>query len=168
MGQLHTRLKATGISLSREILDELREIEEELERLRHFHHHHHHPRPAVFGRFAGFYHTDPKGNIIMAVQQLTVNTPFTAPLIFLDANGNTTTGPVGTVTASDTTVTVGLSADGQACNVTMTTTVTAPVTLTWHDPAGVVPDFITQVTDQPVILPAVTGSFGTFVAGTTP
>ena len=144
---------------------ELRElIRETRDLLREFHRH---PRPAVSGRFAGFYHLDPAGNIVMAVQQLTLNTPSTCLLTFVDGTGSVVTGPIGIVTASDPSVTVGLSADGQACNATMTATVALPVTLTWHDPAGNVPDFTTLVTDQAVGATGATGSFGTFATGTT-
>lgn len=104
----------------------------------------------------------------MATQQLVVGQPFTAPLIFLDTNGNVVIpGPVGTLSVTDGSVTISLSADGQAANVTMTTTLPSPVTITWSDPAGVVPAFSVDVTDAAVVNPAVSGSFGIFVPGTT-
>lgn len=103
----------------------------------------------------------------MAQQTLTVGVAFTAPLIFTDASGATGAGPIGSISASDPSVTVGLSADGQAANVTMTATLPTPATITWHDPAGVVPDFTVDVSDAPPVFQATAGSFGTFAEGTT-
>lgn len=111
----------------------------------------------------------------MAVQQLIVNTAYTCPIVFLDPTLSQVKGPVGLVTASDPSVTVGLSADGQSCNVMMTTAQPVgaqPVTITWHDPSTgtppPVPDFTMQVTDVPVALPAASGSFGPLAVGNTP
>lgn len=122
-------------------------------------------RPMVQGRFAGMYSVTECGDISMATQQLTVGVGFTAPLVFKDTGGNTGIGPVGEVSSSDGSVSVGLSGDGQAANVTMSVAnVTA--TLTWHDPNGVIPDFSVDVSDN-VPFEAASGEFGTFVEGTT-
>ncbi len=100
--------------------------------------------------------------------QLTVNTPYTGPIAFVNSSGATVTGPVGVITASDASVTVSLSASGQFYNVEMMSSLASPVTLTWTDPAGVVPSFTTTVTDQEVSpFEGVTGSFGTLAPGTT-
>jgi len=125
--------------------------------------------PPVRGRFAGAYTTTPKGEIIVAMQQLTVNTPFTCPLIFQDANGNNVPGPAGgSVSSSDPTVQVALSADGQAVNATMTAA-NITSTLTWSGTGANGPfSFTTDVTDQSVAGGPVSGQFGSFVPGTTP
>jgi hypothetical protein len=144
-------------------LDELAEIECEIRKHRHRHHH----STAVAGRFAGFYTITPEGDFIVATQQLILNTPSTAPLTFLDANGSTVQGPIGTITANDPSVTVSLSVNGQAANVTLTAT--GIYTLTW---TGVGADgsfsFSVDVTDEVVTSTAVSGSFGSFTTGTTP
>ena len=130
----------------------------------------HHPKHKFIpsaGRFAGFSFVSPTGEIVMALQTVDLNTPLTAPLIFTDASGNIGPGPIGIVSASDPSVTVALSSDGQACNVTMTATLPTPVTLTWHDPAGNVPDFTVDITDAPVAIVAQTGAFGPFTPGST-
>lgn len=128
-----------------------------------------HPFRPVAGRFAGLYYVDPKtGVTIVATQTLTVGTSFTAPLVFTDANGVTGPGPIGEVSASDPSVSIGLSADGQAANVVMTATLPTPATLTWHDPAGAVPDFTVDVTDAAAVFVPTSGGFGTFAEGNTP
>lgn len=103
----------------------------------------------------------------MATQQLAVNTAYTAPLTFQDANGNTVQGPIGSIASSDPSVTASLSEDGQHANCTMTqANITA--TLTWSgNGANGAFSFTVTVTDQPVGTTAVSGSFGTFVPGTT-
>lgn len=122
-----------------------------------------HPFKPVAGRFAGIFDVDPKtGATIVATQTLTLNTPSTAPLVFTDANGVTGPGPIGEISASDPSVSVSLSADGQSANATMTETLATPATLTWHDPAGVVPDFTVDVTDAAAVFVPVSGGFGTF------
>ena len=103
----------------------------------------------------------------MATQTLQLNTPETAPLIFVDASGVTGPGPIGEVSASDPSVSVALSADGQAVNATMTATLPVPATITWHDPSGAVPDFTVDVTDAAAVFTPVSGSVGTFAPGTT-
>ena len=123
----------------------------------------------VAGRFAGVYATNPMtGETIVADQQILVNTAYTGALTFVDATGAIGLGPIGTVTASDPSVSVTLSADGQHYNVTgASEPVTA--TLAWHDPAGVVPDFTAEIeiiAGTPVFAP-VSGSFGTLSEGTT-
>lgn len=129
-------------------------------------HRHRHFKP-VAGRFAGMFYVDPKtGVFIVATQTLTVGVAETAPLVFVDDSGATGPGPIGTIAASDPSVTVSLSADGQFANATMTTTLATPVTLTWNDPAGVIPSFTVEVTDAATFVP-VSGSFGTFAPGTT-
>lgn len=101
----------------------------------------------------------------MATQTIPLNTPSTAPLIFTNTStGATGPGPIGTISASDGSVNVSLSADGQAANVTLTSSTTA--TLTWSDPSGVVPNFTVDVTDSGSV-GQITGAFGTFVPGTT-
>lgn len=76
----------------------------------------------------------------MPQQQLIVGTPYTAALVFTDAEGNTGVGPIGSVTASDHVVTASLSADGQHLNVIATAAPSGPVTITWHDPSGSIAD----------------------------
>lgn len=144
-------------------LEEIEEILEHLEREKR------RRRPITHGRFGGFRFHNSEGNLVMATQQLTVGTPATCALVFLAADGVTTgKGPVGTVSSSDGSVSAGLSEDGQSCNALMTlANVTS--TLTWHDPAGVVPDFSVDVSDvvAPPEFVAASGSFGTFADGTT-
>lgn len=136
---------------------ELHEIEQILER----HRRRHGPR-AVKGRFAGLYWTDPHtGEWTVASQQVPFNAPITAPLVFVDKNGLAEPGPVGTIAVTDPAGTAALSADGQHANITVTVAATA----TWTDPSGVVPSFSVDLTEA--IGPVVSGSFGTFVPGTT-
>lgn len=129
-----------------------------------------HPFRPMAGRFSGPSFIDPKtGVAILALQQLKLGVAYTAALIFTDAAGTTGKGPVGEVTSSDPAVTVGLSADGQSANVTITAQLAGPATLTWHDPAGAVPDFTVDVQDveaPPAFVPA-SGAFGDFTEGTT-
>ena len=95
----------------------------------------------------------------------------TAPLIFTQTSSDpnvppvTVPGPKGVVSSSDPTVSPSLSADGQSVN--LTTPASGTFTLTWHDPAGNVPDFSVTLTDEVPVL-TVTGAFGQFVAGSTP
>lgn len=115
-------------------------------------------------------YTNKDGEIItMSAQQLVVGTPYTGALIFTDATGVTGPGPIGALTASDPSITVGLSADGQSYNVEMTTELNGTETIRWHDPAGVVPDATMDVTDQTVAPPftAAAVAFGPLVPGTT-
>lgn len=102
----------------------------------------------------------------MAQGGLTPGVAYTAPLVFLDANGVATTPPTGgSVTSSNSGDTVALSADGSHCNLTMGTA-SENSTLTYV--AGSV-TFTTEVSSAaPVPGPAASGSFGTFVEGTTP
>lgn len=125
------------------------------------------PKPAVTGHFAGAFYTDPEtGQITMATQTLLVGVAATAPLDFLDANGVKVAGPMGTVASTDANVSIALSADGQSANVLMSAPGTT-ATLTWSGTGGAGPfSFTVDVTDLPVIA-AVSGSFGTFAAGTT-
>lgn len=106
---------------------------------------------------------------VMSAQQLTVGTAYTGALIFTDANGVTGPGPIGEVTASDPSISVGLSADGQSVNVLMSQELAGVETLRWHDPSGVVPDATMDVTDQAVAPPftAAAVAFGALVEGTT-
>lgn len=157
------------MSLITNLLNDLIEVTEydlaEIEIWLH-HRRHHHFKPAA-GRFAGMFRRHHKtGDFIVATQQLTVGVAETAPLVFTDSTGVVGPGPIGMITAADPSVTVSLSADGQFANATMTTTLPNPVTLTWHDPAGNVPDFTVDVTDA-VVAPMQTGAFGTFAPGTT-
>lgn len=129
------------------------------------------PFKPVRGRFSGPFFINADQEIIMAAQKFVVGQPFTAGLIFLDAAGAAGPGPVGVLSASDPSVNVSLSADGQSANVEMTATLAAPATVTWHDPSGAVPDFSVEVTDAEVVPPPafvpVSGSFGIFAEGTT-
>lgn len=157
------------MSIIANLLNDLIEVTEydlaEIEIWLH-HRRHHHFKP-VAGRFAGMFRRHHRtGDFIVATQTVPLNTPSTAPLVFTDASGATGPGPVGTVSASDPSVSVSLSADGQSANVTLSAVLTAPATLTWTDPSGVVPDFSVEVTDQ-ATFSATAGSFGTFAPGTT-
>lgn len=154
-----------------DLLEAIEEVaEHDLQRVdawlrRHRHEHYFIPRA---GRFAGMFHVDlATGEYTVATQQLTVGVAFTAALIFTDtATGATGPGPIGVITASDPSVTVSLSADGQFANATMTQTLPTPGTITWHDPASNVPDFTVQVTDAAVVSSTLTGAFSTFNPGT--
>lgn len=134
-----------------------------IEKLLKCRHGHHHGR-AVRGRFAGAYFIGSSGEIIVAVQTVPVSTALTAPIVFTDSTGASVTGPSGTLTVDNPAVTdARLSADGQACNVT--SPASGSVTITWTDPAGIIPPFSVTLTDQVVV--TVTGAFGTFAPGTT-
>ncbi len=98
-------------------------------------------------------------------QTVPANTALTGPLIFVDQFGNPAVGPIGVISSSVVlTPPASLSADGQSFN--FTSPASGDVTLLWHDPAGAVPDFTGDFTDQVVI--TITGSFGAAAAGTTP
>lgn len=159
------------MSVLANLLNNLIEVTEyDLEQVEIWLHHRrrHHFIP-VAGRFSGMFYRDPQtGEIVMATQTLIVGVAFTCPLVFTDASGTPGPGPIGTITASDPSVTVSLSADGQSANAEMTTTLPTPATLTWTDPAGVVPSFTTEVTDAAAVFTPTAGSFGAFVEGTTP
>lgn len=103
----------------------------------------------------------------MAAQTVPASTPLTGGLIFTQA-GATVLGPMGSITASDPAVAVSLSADGQFYN--LTSPASGGVTLTWHDPAGNVPDFSVDFVDEIVVVPPapITGTFGPASLGTTP
>jgi hypothetical protein len=128
---------------------------------------HHRRFNPVAGRFAGMFFVSQTGEIVMATQIIPLNTPSTAPLVFSDASGATGPGPVGTITASDPSVSVSLSADGQAANVVLSATLPTPATLVWHDPSNVIPDFTVDVSDVASVFTPVAGAFGTFAPGTT-
>lgn len=123
---------------------------------------HHPPRP-VKGRFPGVSIVTPKGEIPVA-QTVPANTALTGPLLFVDQHGGPIAGPIGTISADNAAANPTLSADGQSFN--FTSLPVGAVTLTWHDPTNVVPDFQGVFTDE-VLVPT-TGSFGTAVPGTTP
>lgn len=76
-------------------------------------------------------------------------------------------GPIGSVSASDPAAQIGLSADGQSVNLTITTNVDGDITLTWHDPAGAVADFTVVVDTDNGVPDTTVGSFGAFSEGTT-
>jgi hypothetical protein len=100
------------------------------------------------------------------MQQVPANTALTGGLIFLDASGATTVGPIGTLSSSVTLLSLGLSSDGQSYNFTSPSS--GNVTLTWTDPSGQVPSFSADFSDQPPPpAPAVSGSFGPAAPGTT-
>lgn len=128
-----------------------------------------HRHRAVRVRFAGIHYRGPNGEIIMATQNIPLNTPSTAPLIFTDSTGATVVGPAtGTVTTSDTTnSTVALSANGQFANVTLTGATTATLSYTGIGDGGVTITATVDVTDQPVATTATAVAFGTFAPGTT-
>lgn len=122
--------------------------------------------PAVAGRFAGVFHVNQQGVLIVAKQQVPGNTAITAPLVFTDSVAGTVKGPVGIISSSDPAVVPSLSADGQAVNVT--SPASGVVTVTWHDPAGVVAAFDLDIEVAAVAPSTITGAFGPFVPGTTP
>ena len=126
------------------------------------HKHHHKPR-AVKGRFGGLSIVTPKGEIPLS-QQVPPSTALTGPLLFTDQFGNPVKGPIGTLSSSVPLDTLSLSADGQSFN--FTSPATGDVTILWHDPAGNVPDFTGDFSDQPVLV--ITGAFGAAVPGVTP
>ena len=136
-------------------------IGELIDDLRHWPHHH----PIVIGRFEGAHFIHPKtGVLTVAAQPVPASTALTGGLIFTDSTGAVVKGPIGALTADQTTVTPTLSADGQSYN--FTSPASGSVTLTWTDPAGVVAPFSQIFTDQ-VIAVTVTGAFGPAAPGTT-
>jgi hypothetical protein len=120
----------------------------------------HRGRPIV-GRFGQF--RDHHGDIAMAFK---LNTAYTAPLLFVQ-NGAPLAGPIGTVSASDTSAQISLSGDGQSVNLNLTAEVQGDITLTWSDPSGVVADFTVAVDTDNTGTGVITGSFGAFTEGTT-
>lgn len=96
-------------------------------------------------------------------QTVPASTALTGPLLFVDQFGNPATGPIGQLSSSVPLDTLSLSADGQSFN--FTSPASGDVTLLWHDPAGNVPDFTGDFTDQIVL--TITGSFGSATPGTT-
>ena len=128
-------------------------------------HHRHHHHKHVKGRFEGAQYFDCNtGELKVAVQTVPASTALTGKLIFTDNTGATVVGPIGLLTSDVSTITPGLSADGQSYN--FTSPATGSVTLTWTDPAGVVLPFSQIFTDQ-VGTVVLTGSFGPAAPGTT-
>ncbi len=134
----------------------------------------HHAHQANAGRFAGIYFIDSiTGELTVAQQQIPLNTPVTAPIVFIDDTTTPPTvinpGPIGSVALSDPTAgTAALSADGQAANVTVTAS-NVLVTLTWSGTGSKGPfAFSVDLSDQVAPPQADAGSFGQFVPGTTP
>lgn len=127
-------------------------------------------KPAVAGRFAGVFHVNSQGEIIVMSQNVPGSTAITAPLVFNSSTNGTVKGPVGTIASSDPNAVPSLSADGQAVNVT--TPAEAPVqdviTLTWSDPAGKIASFTVDLVVSAAPQEVITGAFGAFVPGTTP
>ena len=101
-------------------------------------------------------------------QSVPPNQVSTVPLIFIQ-DGNPIKGPVGEVTSSDPSVTLALSADGQAVNFTSPGS-PGTFTLRWHIADASVAPFTVDVDVVAVALPPppIIGSFGTIVPGTTP
>lgn len=101
----------------------------------------------------------------MAAQPIAINQPYSAALQFADGKTR-----IGTVTPSDPSVQIKMTPDGSACVIVATKPVALPITLIWHDPSGLVPDFTFQITTvASVAVPQpTTGSFSEFVTGTTP
>lgn len=116
--------------------------------------------------FGPLSYTNKDGEFItMSAQQLTVGTSYTGALIFTDVNGVAGPGPIGELTASDPSISVGLSGDGQSIAVLMTSELTGTETLRWHDPSGVIADATMDITDQVVAPPftAAAVAFGPLV-----
>ena len=156
------RLNAEVLEIEEKELDEL---EKWLERQRRKHHH----CKIVSGRFDGPYTIGPNGEIIMATFQITVGAPFTGGLIFTPSDGSAPKpGPIGTIAADDPNTVTSLSADGQSYNIQSNVAPASGtiITLTWTDPAGVVPSFTAGFTDQAVAV-TLTGSFSAPTPGTT-
>jgi len=154
------------------VLDLIRQVEREEHELRELYEHLKRlfccPQKPDSGRFAGFHYINAKGEIIVAAQQIPVNTPSTTNLIFTLAGVPITgPGPIGSVTSSDPSVSAALSTDGQFANVTLNQpNVTS--TITWSGDGANGPfSFSVDVTDQPVVTLPDGGSFGTFAPGTT-
>ncbi len=126
-------------------------------------------RRAVRGRFAGAFYLSNEGEITLS-QAAPGGTAITAPIDFVDQHGQPIKGPMGALTSSDAANTPTLSADGQAANV-MTPAATGTdqtITISWNDPAGKIAGFSVDLVVAAVVPVAVSGSFGTFVPGTTP
>lgn len=130
-------------------------------------HHRHH---AVRGQFAGAFHVNSRGEIIVAQQTVPGSVAETGQLLFKDQNGNPIPGPVGTITSTDSANAPSLSSDGQSYNFTppAATATDQLITLTWHDPAGKIAAFSTDfVVAAVIVLEAVSGEFGPASPGTT-
>lgn len=108
----------------------------------------------------------------MALQKTDVGVPYTGPIQFFLTDGSLATfpGPIGTISADNAAVTVSLSADAQAYNILLNAGlgVGNVATITWHDPAGIIPDFTTQISDEATLPSIVSGGFGPLTVGNTP
>lgn len=149
------------------------DIIEAIEEALHRHPHHHRKKHIVSGRFGPLVTINPlTGEFFMSLQLTVVGTQYTGPVQFFMTDGSlaTTPGPVGALTVDNPLVTVGLSADGQSYNVLTTGSlgVGGKATLTWTDPAGKIPSFATEVSDEAVAPTIATGGFGPLVPGNTP
>lgn len=130
------------------------------------HHHHLHAKTV---QFAGAFYINKQGVPIVSTQNVPGATALTGQLVFKDQNGGSITGPVGSISSTDTANTPSLSGDGQSYNFTspVQTTSDQTITLTWSDPNGKISNATADFVVSAVVLVASSVEFGSASPGTT-